>query len=404
MYEGIGYVRSEDVSLYSIHVHMDCSLIGSYRRWGCNSRVVVLTIATAKDVANASLQVFYVCGSRGRSTAVVHHRARALAYLSLEVCFAPDATAKVVGSIDIFYHPRITSLTNVCLGMTKNVGITSTAEGSVDAAVAQVHVGVTSHCSLKAAGVDILGCRDAVATSRCACNCALQVDGGAVVCVIAVNASFFLAYYTLLTSAEYEEAVAIVEVDGGRTPYLRLLTIASTEDAQTGKEYLLTLCIETDASIIYLDCFVFSEHLELGILKQVLLVYSSSINVDFYITIDMSAIVATTIYIATYEALQVAISSVGVPSQEWRFTCRFAVTIPQKLHRVEFQTVKVDLYLRIGCYGESTITLCIETSVGWHVGIITTAYELIIYTDRADIVEVNGTWSRHTTHVTTAEE
>ena len=56
----------------------------------------------------------------------------------------------------------------------------------------------------------------------------------------------------------------------------------------------------------------------------------------------MSAIVATTIYIAAYEALQVALSFVGVPSQEGSLTCRFAVTIPQKVHWIELQTIKVN--------------------------------------------------------------
>ena len=173
MYKGIRYVRSKDVSLHSIHVNMDCSLIRSYRRWGCDSRIIILTIATTKDVANMSLQVFYISGSCSRSAIIMHHGLRALAYLIFKVHCTPDATTKVVGSVNVFKNVRVASLTNVCLGMTKDVGITSTTKGSIDATIAQIHIGVTSHCALKTACIDILSCWYAVATSRCACNSTL---------------------------------------------------------------------------------------------------------------------------------------------------------------------------------------------------------------------------------------
>ena len=123
--------------------------------------------------------------------------------------------------------------------MSEYVSICSTSKGGVDATVAKSNVGVASHKSLEAAAIQIL----------CLCHVAClgtlyaahEIDMGAVISVIGVAACHLLAYGALLTATIDVEVVAVLDIDGGGTPYLGVLTIAAAEDAHRGEEKLVTL-------------------------------------------------------------------------------------------------------------------------------------------------------------------
>ena len=134
---------------------------------------------------------------------------------------------------------------------------------------------------------------------------------------------------TFLTATKDLEHIAFLQIDGGMSPNLRVLTIATGKQVQGRTEYIHTLLVEDDARTTLQDFIVFMAikgSLALGILchriKHAILtiaVNQGTLDIDDHVAIDMTTLIASAIDVTTLEAaLQVGIFGVIVLTFRYR--------------------------------------------------------------------------------------
>ena len=192
--------------------------------------IVVVTIAAAEDVDDASLVETHV-GRGLQHVGAMYHAARSRQYIVSEVGLAKDVAAQVVATIYIIAHVREaqdgvavgtqTCTTDMGLGMSQNISDTGSTKRLEHAAVAQVYMRVATNKTFQSAAIDIITLHQVVEVAHLSRTFAVQVDGGAVVCVVDIVAlAVLLTHNTFLATAVQLEGITLVQVDGGGAPDL----------------------------------------------------------------------------------------------------------------------------------------------------------------------------------------
>ena len=108
----------------------------------------------------------------------------------------------------------------------------------------------------------------------------------------------------MFSTAKYLEGIAGFQVDGGRTPYLRLRTESSAKHVHCLAEYIITLRVEGNTRMTLgnrnFSCFVLLNLVEDG--EFTLAVDYRLIDVDNHITMDMTCVVASAIDVTTQQS------------------------------------------------------------------------------------------------------
>ena len=114
------------------------------------------------------------------------------------------------------------------------------------AAIAQVHLCITTDETFQSATIDELTLYQVVEVAYLSGTLAMQVDGRAVGCIVdVIPLTILLADNTLLTTAIQLEGITLVQVDGGGAPYLRVLSVATSEHV-TGHTSLVPALLVVD--------------------------------------------------------------------------------------------------------------------------------------------------------------
>ena len=252
--------------------------------------IVVVTVGTAEDVDDASLGVLDV--GRGIEHArvgiggiILMHLGDVLCVVvpdtAGEVAATEDAASEVIAAIDMVddvgeARDGVALLgdadADIRLGVSEDIGIAGATEGTEEAAVAQVDTRIAGDGSLQAAAVGKHGLGHLAAHRTGGTRGIVQVDvcaeTGIVEIVSAVEqiiATLWccqrgarevltgLSDDTLLATAEDLEHVSFLQVDGGAAPYLRVLTVAGTEDVEGAAEWIHGELIEDDARVALRD-------------------------------------------------------------------------------------------------------------------------------------------------------
>ena len=253
--------------------------------------IVVGTIAAAKDGIGTPLQVLHVGRSRSSPISPIGPITLILRKLrnpAREVPRAIDGAAQVVAAIHNIANPGEAlhivarsinaATTYVGLGMSEDVGVTRAGEAVEDAALAQVDDGIAADGTLEAAAVDELRLGHVLAAVGLLRHTNLRtfhVHGAGVGIAVGIRLAvevigpiligpigpispigligpigpIGLSNNPLCAAAEYLEGIAAVQVDGGRTPYLGVLTIAAAEHAEGLAKHVHTLLTQDDARL-----------------------------------------------------------------------------------------------------------------------------------------------------------
>ena len=146
-----------------------------------------------------------------------------------------------------------------------------------------------------------------------------------------------LTYDAFLSAAEYLEGIAVIMVYGGAAPYLGILTIAGTEYRHGNGKHVVTLVFESNSRLCIagiISCRITKVSEYLVLLHHIL------IDVDDDITVDMTAVVATTVDI-TIQQTQVLTHCTFTDSQFFKvFLVRIPIcSIPLKVIAIRCQLV-----------------------------------------------------------------
>ena len=208
--------------------------------------IIIVTKATAKDVSHPTLCVFHI----GRSflnlclIGRIHHAADIITDATTEVCISQNFATQVVSAIDMISDPWeaatilvgsvILLLTSyIGLGMSEDIGITTTCKRVKDTPITKVDMGITGNHTFECTTIDELTLSHIGTVANCAsCHTrktwfTIQVDIGAVCLIIYIFSSFIKFSIFLLaadsphlSTTEYLEHITLVQVDGGTTPNL----------------------------------------------------------------------------------------------------------------------------------------------------------------------------------------
>ena len=163
-----------------------------------------------------------------------------------------------IGEAEVCVIIGVTS--HISLGVSEDVCITCAGKGVEHTSVTQVDDSVATDRTLKATAINKLCSSHVVVVTRCIAShtrgVALHIDGArifgvilkclAVEGIVIASAIIGFADDSLLTTTEDLEGVAGIKINSHITPYLRILTIASTKDIECRTEYVHTLLIEDD--------------------------------------------------------------------------------------------------------------------------------------------------------------
>ena len=170
--------------------------------------VVVEGVVAAEDGIDTTKVVFHI-GRGLQDTGVTASRGAMQRFLIRGVpqafhevvavlVVAEDGAAEVVAAIDNILNPReavleravgIALTTDIHLGMAQDIGFARAGEGIVDAAFAQIYIGVTADITLLAGTVDILGLGHTVDTGFIVRGGqrTIQVHDGAIAGIVAIE-------------------------------------------------------------------------------------------------------------------------------------------------------------------------------------------------------------------------
>ena len=187
-----------------------------------------------------------------------------IADATLEIVNTQNFSTQVVTTIDMVADIGESIDTNKSLGMTKDISITATCKGVKDTSVIQVNGRVTTNRSQEATAIDKLSLghkRIIVFAALGTWNIrVVQIDSSAIGSIVARVLQFLcrriahtLTDSTFFTTSEYLEGIAGIQVDGGRAPYLRILTIATTKHIERLTQHIHTLLVKDDARVTLCD-------------------------------------------------------------------------------------------------------------------------------------------------------
>ena len=168
---------------------------------------------------------------------------------------------------------------------------------------------------------------------------AFQVDIATVPWVVCVDKFALLRVIggitngSILTATEYLEDIAFIKIDGGTTPYLRFLTIATAKHVECLTQHVHTLLIKNHTRFTLKDViaivtiensfsFVLLYLIEDG--KLALAVNNRCIDVDDHITVHVTSVIASAIDVTTLQTAIKVIRCAGSWLQiSWYhlFTC-----------------------------------------------------------------------------------
>ena len=260
--------------------------------------IVIATVVTTEDTVGTAL---YILHEGGRFQ---HFWVEGCSCdVSRMINLAPDGSAKVVTAIDIIPDPWETAImSDIHLGTTVDVGIAGTTEGIIDAAVAQVDKRIANHITFVTATIDILRLGEWQARHflRVAGIRTFHVDGTAVASIIDILAGIILLTdNTFLTTTEDLESIAVVQVDGGATPYLSLFTLTGTKYRHSNSLHIITLGLAEHAGTAVTTDGVFVFAVGLG--KDDISLDQVLVDVDDHITVYVTAVIAAAIDVTTQQ-------------------------------------------------------------------------------------------------------
>ena len=217
--------------------------------------VVVVAVASAEDVLHVAFDVLHVgrgCGGGrrwGGAVVAVHggayvgaHTAEEVAVgpVGSQVCLAEYASAQVVGAVEVVEEVGEAVLSDVRLGVSVDVGVARAGEAVEQPSVVQVEHGVAGDGSFESSAVDEDGLCHVVVGGGLGAVDIVHVDVGAVAWVVAdgravdfaAGIAVVAADESCLSSAEYLEGEAAVQVDRGTAPHLGVLAVAAAEHVE----------------------------------------------------------------------------------------------------------------------------------------------------------------------------
>ena len=242
---------------------------------------------------------------------------------------------------------------------------------------------------------------------------------------------------TFLTATEDLEHIAGIQIDGGRAPYLRVLTFTATKHIEGSTEHVHTLLTEDDAraafcdgvGILSQDIFTIERALVSNLVEEYVRIHQRMVDIDDDVAIDMATIVAAAIHVTTLKAaIQVgwiSVTRIAVPGNITTFLipykgiplqqlCLVVLVFPS--HRLDAQVGEVQrqlVFRRIVRIGNQS---AIVSHIEWirlcflflifhrYKGIVTATHQFVEDDKRTG--ELKGVHARHihTAHVTAAEE
>jgi len=191
-----------------------------------------------------------------------------IADVSLEIGGTQNSSTQVVTTIDMVADIGEAVHTDIGLGVSVDIGITATCKGVEDTSVIQVNGRVTTNRSQEATAIDKLSLSHkrivVFATLGTCYRWVVQVDSSAIFSVsLAVVTgvlqltcraiAYTLTDSTFLTTTEYLEGIASIQVDGGRTPNLGILTITTAKHVERLTQHIHTLLVKNDTRVTLCD-------------------------------------------------------------------------------------------------------------------------------------------------------
>ena len=231
-----------------------------------------------------------------------------------------DGAAEVVATIDVVANPREAAVVaDVYFRGTVDVCVAGTAEGIVDAAVAEIDEAVAEDVAFATAAVDVLGLYQgqALLLFRVAGIGALQVHRAGVEGIIGL-ASFVarLADNTFLATAEDLEGVAVVQVHRGAAPDLRFCTITGTEHRHGYGLHVIALRLDEHTRTAVAAAFDFIRVAGICLGKQHFALMQVLIDVDDDVAVHVAAVVAAAIDVAAVQATFQVVGSFSCSSPD----------------------------------------------------------------------------------------
>ena len=114
-----------------------------------------------------------------------------------------------------------------------------------------------------------------------------------------ININILLTYEALVATAEYLEAIAVVVVHSSAAPYIGVSTMATTEHCHCQRVHIVALSEEVNIGISWIKYIVHIDYV--------------LVEVDDDVTVNMSAVVASTVYITVNQAALIfGIFSIGM--------------------------------------------------------------------------------------------
>ena len=240
-----------------------------------------------------------------------------VAHTTCEIRFAKNTSAQVIAAVHEVADIRETVGADIGLGMSEDIGITCSCERVEDTSVTQVDDTVAGNRTQESATVHELTLGDVLRHVVCLRDTgyrAVQVDVSTVSCIVGVFqfACCFiidtLSDGTFLAASEYLEHIAAVQVDGCRTPDLRIDTLTAAKHIQCLTQYVHSLLVEDNARVSLGNMIIFvvvklslSVFVALHLVEQNFTVNHRCVQVDDDITVHDTAVVATAIDVTAFQ-------------------------------------------------------------------------------------------------------